>query len=246
MYPSRLFRHGYIYVNTRSGIRSPKDLDHKRVGVALYTQSAAVWFRGHLAHEYGVDLSTIRWVQGAIAQAGPHGRPHAPPLLRPVAIEQNDSGHSLSELLADGSIDALLGTRRPRPHPDIAPLFADAKAVERAFYRRTRIFPIMHLVAIRRELYERKPWIAASLYKALVESKNVGVERLHRSGALPYMLPWLYEAVQEVNAVFGDDPWPYGVEPNRPTLEALVQYMAEQHLIAKPMPIEELFVPVPG
>jgi 4,5-dihydroxyphthalate decarboxylase len=246
VFPSRVFRHGYIYINRHSGIRVPKDLERRRVGVGLYTQTAAVWIRGHLAHQYGVDLSTIRWVEGAVEKGGPHGHPNAPPLLKPVAIERNDSGRSLTELLAAGAIDALAPARHPQPHPDIVPLFADAKAVERAYYIETRIFPIMHLVAIRRDRYERDPWIATSLYKAFVEAKNCGLAQFRRAGVHAYMLPWIDHDVREIDEVFGGDPWPYGIEPNRPTLEALVQYMVEQNLIARPIALEELFVPLPG
>jgi 4,5-dihydroxyphthalate decarboxylase len=245
VFPSRVFRHGHIYVNRRSGIKVPKDLEHKRVGVALYTQTAAVWIRGHLAHQYGVDLSTIRWVEGAVEKSGRHGNPSAPPLLKPAAVERNGSGRSLSELIARGEIDALAGARHLLPHPDVVPLFPDAKAVERAFYLETSIFPIMHLVAIRRDRYERHPWIASSLYKAFVEAKKRALAALHRRGAHPYMLPWVHEAVQEIDELFAGDPWPYGIDANRPTLEALLRYMAEQHLIAQPLPLEDLFVPIP-
>jgi 4,5-dihydroxyphthalate decarboxylase len=247
VFPSRVFRHGYIYVNRRAGIRTPKDLEGKRVGTALYTQTAAVWIRGLLAHQYGVDLSTIRWVQGAVEKGGAHGDPNAPPLLARAAIEANLSGRSLSELLAAHEIDAIAAARRPTiRHPDVAPLFADAKAVERAYFRDTGIFPIMHLVAIRRGIYEANPWIASSLYKAFTASKNWALDRMHRTAALRYMLPWLNHDVDEIDEVFGGDPWPYGIEANRPTLEALVQFMAEQYLIAKPLPIEDLFVPLHG
>jgi 4,5-dihydroxyphthalate decarboxylase len=167
-------------------------------------------------------------------------------LLKPAAIERNRSGRSISELLALGEIDALAAARHPRPHPDIVPLFADAKAVERAFYEETRIFPIMHLVAIRRDRYERDPWIASSLYKALVQAKNWALAQFHRPGAHAYMLPWIDQDVREIDEVFGGDPWPYGIEANRPTLTALVQYMAEQNLIARPPAVEDLFVPLPG
>src|SRR5271166_4114794 len=246
VFPSRVFRHSHIYINKRSGIKTPKDLEHRRVGVALYTQTAAVWLRGHLAHQYGVDLSTIRWVEGAVDKSGRHGNPSAPPLLEPAAIEHNNSGRSISELLAAGEIDALAGARHLRVHPDVIPIFPDAGAVERAFYVETRIFPIMHLVAIRRDRYERNRWIAGSLYKAFVEAKNRALAQLHRRGAHPYMLPWIHEAVREIDELFSGDPWPYGIAANRPTLEALVQYMAEQHLIARPLPIEGLFVPLAG
>jgi 4,5-dihydroxyphthalate decarboxylase len=246
VFPSRLFRHGFIYVNRHAGIKTPKNLEHRRVGVGLYTQTAAVWIRGHLAHQFGVDLATIHWVEGAVEKGGPHGSPHAPPLLKPAAIERNDSGRSLSELVAAGEIDALAVARHPQPHPDIIPLFPDAKAVERAFFMETRIFPIMHLVVIRRDRYERDPWIASSLYEAFVAAKNWGLAQFRRPGVHAYMLPWIDHDVKEIDEVFGGDPWPYGIEANRPTLEALVRYMAEQHLIARPPAIEDLFVALPG
>jgi len=247
VFPSRVFRHSYIYVNRRAGIASPKQLEGRRVGTALYTQTAAVFIRGHLAHQYGVDLSTIRWVQGAVEKGGAHGDPSPPPMLRPAAIEANTSGRSLSEMLADGEIDAIAAARRPTVrHPDVVPLFADGRAVERAYFRDTGIFPIMHLVALRRDIYEANPWVATSLYKAFAAAKNLALARMRRTAALCYMLPWLEHDMDEIDEVFGGDPWPYGVAANRPTLAALVQYMAEQYLIAKPMPIEDLFVPLPG
>jgi 4,5-dihydroxyphthalate decarboxylase len=248
VFPSRVFRHGYIFINTRAGIRTATDLQGKRVGLPLYTQTAAIWARGHLAHQFGVDLSTLRWVQGAVEDVGTHGKPHAPPLLQPVAIEQNTSGASLAMLLARGEIDALIGSRKPETFgrdPNVVRLFPDYRALERSLYETTKIFPIMHLIAIRRELYERNRWLATSLYKAFIESKRRARTRMRYGGSLSTMLPWLLSEIEEIDEVFGGDAWPYGVAPNRPTLEALVQYMVEQHFIAKPILIEELFVPIP-
>jgi 4,5-dihydroxyphthalate decarboxylase len=167
VFPSRVFRHGYIFINRRPGVRTPKDLEGRRVGLPLYTQTAAIWARGHLMHQVGVDLDSIRWVQGAVETAGAHGKPHAPSLLRHVAIEQNTSGTSLADLLAKGEIDALIGSRRPGTlgrDGDVVRLFPDYRALEREFYRTTGIFPIMHLIVIRRELHERHGWLATSLY----------------------------------------------------------------------------------
>jgi 4,5-dihydroxyphthalate decarboxylase len=249
VFPSRVFRHGYIFINTRAGIRTPKDLEGKRIGLPLYTQTAAIWARGHLAQQFGVDLSSIRWVQGAVEATGTHGKPHAPPLLRPVAIEQNNSGASLTQLLARGEIDALIGSRKPEMfgrHPDIARLFPDYRARERELYETARIFPIMHLIAIRRELHERHRWLATSFYQAFVESKRRARARMRYAGSLSTMLPWLLAEIEEIDAVFGGDAWPYGIEPNRPTLEALVRYMVDQYFIAKPIPIEDLFLPIPS
>ena len=244
-----MFRHGYIFINTRAGIRTAKDLQGKRVGLPLYTQTAAIWARGHLAHQFGVDLSSIRWVQGAVEDTGTHGKPHAPPLLRPVAIEQNTSDAPLAELLARGEIDALIGSRKPETfgrHLDIARLFPDYRARERKLYETAKIFPIMHLIAMRRELYERHRWLATSFYKAFVESKRRARVRMRYGGSLSTMLPWLLSEIEEIDEVFGGDAWPYGLEANRPTLEALVQYMVDQHFIAEAIPIEKLFVPIPA
>jgi 4,5-dihydroxyphthalate decarboxylase len=249
VFPSRVFRHGYIFVNTRRGIRTPKDLEGRRVGLPLYTQTAAIWARGHLQHQFGVDLSSIRWVQGAVETAGTHGKPHAPPLLRPVRLEQNDSGAPLGELLARGEIDALIGSRKPESfgrHPDVARLFPDYRALERKLYETSKIFPIMHLVAMRRDLYERHRWIATSFFQAFVQSKRAALARMRYAGSLGYMLPWLLAEIEEIDEVFGGDAWPYGIEANRPTLQALVQYMVEQHFIAKAIPLEDLFIPLPG
>jgi 4,5-dihydroxyphthalate decarboxylase len=249
VFPSRVFRHGYIFINTRSGIRTPKDLEGRRVGLPLYTQTAAIWARGHLQHQFGVDVSSIRWVEGAVEKAGTHGRPHAPPLLAPVRIERNSSGAPLGDLLARGDIDALIGSRKPGSfghHPDVARLFPDYRALERKLYETSRIFPIMHLIAIRRGLYERHRWIATSLYQAFIESKRRALARMRYAGSLGYMLPWLLAEIEEIDEVFGGDAWPYGIEPNRSTLQALVQYMFEQHFIAKATPIEDLFIQLPG
>jgi 4,5-dihydroxyphthalate decarboxylase len=249
VFPSRVFRHGYIFVNTRAGIRTPKDLEGRRIGLPLYTQTAMVWLRGILMHQFGVNLDGIQWVQGNVETGGTHGKPHAPPMLRPVAIEQNGSGLSLGELLARGDIDAFLGSRKPATfgtHPDVARLLPNYRTLERELYQTAKIFPIMHLIAIRRELYERHRWIANSLYAAFVESKRIARARMRYAGSLAAMLPWLQDEVEEIDEVFGGDAFPYGIEPNRPTLEALVQYLVEQHFIPKAMPIEDLFVPLSG
>jgi 4,5-dihydroxyphthalate decarboxylase len=242
VFPARVFRHGYVYINRKSGIRTPKDLEGKRVGVALYTMTAAVWIRGMLMHQHGVDLSTIRWVEGAILHAGRHGEPSAPPLLKPAKIEHDPQGRSLSDLLAAGEIDALTGTNHPHPHPDVMRLFPDVRAVERDYYLKTRIFPIMHLVVIRRDVYERDPSIAGKLYKGFFAAKRLALARMHKGH--PFMLPWVHDDIHEMDEVFGGDSYPYGIGANRPTLEALVKYLAEQDFIARAMPIEELFVPV--
>jgi 4,5-dihydroxyphthalate decarboxylase len=247
VFPARTFRHGYIAINQRSGIKTPKDLEGKRVGIQLYTMTADIFIRELLQHEYGVDLSKIHWVQGAIDKGGKYGDPDVMPLVKPVPIEINETGKSLSELLEAGSIDATIGSSLPparNRNPDIQRLFPNFAELERDYYRRTRIFPIMHLIAIRRELYEQHPEIAPSLYKAFSLSKQRALERMRTTGTPRYMLPWMQADIDEIDELFGGDPWAYGVEANRLTLEALVTSLVEQGMISEPIPIQDLFVPV--
>ncbi len=245
VFASRVFRHGFIVVN-RKFITSAKDLAGKRIGVPLHTQTAAIFVRGLMQHDLGVDLSGIEWVQGAVNEPGAYGNPSVMPLLKPVAITPNQSGKSLSDLLAAGDIQAIIGSNLPRAlnrHPDVVRLFPDYRAREQDYFRRTGIFPIMHLIVIRNDVYERHPFVARSLYDAFGAAKDWAWEKMRYPGTLRYMLPWLPDDIEEIDKLFGGDCWPYGIEPNRPTLEALVTYMAEQGLIPAPIPIEKLFVP---
>jgi 4,5-dihydroxyphthalate decarboxylase len=245
VFVARVFRHSYIYINTRSGIAKPKDLEGKRIGLSGYAQTASVFIRGLLQHDEGVDLSRVQWIQGQMNRPAP--LPPLPKLARPIPIESNRSGRALSDMLADGEIDAVLGAVVPESFgksSNVARLYPAYREAEMAFYRRTRIFPIMHLIAIRRAVYEQNPQIAASLYRAFCQAKDIAIARLRHPGGHATMLPWLREEVRDLDDLFGGDPWPYGVEPNRPTLEALVGYMYEQGLIAAKLRIEDLFVPV--
>src|SRR5262249_106927 len=161
--------------STAKRSRRREDLEGKRIGVPLYTQTAAVFIRGLLQDEYGVDLSGVHWVQGATTSPHSHGNPSAPPLIKPVSDKPTASGHSLSELLERGDIQAILGSGLPaalRTNPDVRRQFPDFHAVELDYYRRTRIFPIMHLVAMRRDVHEKHPFIATSLFKAMNEAKD--------------------------------------------------------------------------
>jgi 4,5-dihydroxyphthalate decarboxylase len=246
VFPSRMFRHSFITVNTNV-VREPKDLAGKRIGVPLYTMTAAVWIRGLLMHEYGVDLSGVRWVQGATNMSGGHGNPTVPPLLRKISIENNTTGKSLSELLEAGAIDAIIGSDIPvalNRNPVVRRLFPDFPKVEAEYYRRTGIFPIMHLVALKRDVYERYPFTATSLYQAFGRAKAIALQRMRQAGMLATMMPWMLAAIEDMDAVFGADAWPHGVAANQKTLEALVTYLAEQSLITKPIPVQDLFVPL--
>ena len=188
---------------------------------------------------------SIHWVQGAVEKAGSHGHPEPPELLEPVDIEINTSDSSLSELLAAGEIDAILGSRLPTNlgvHPDVVRLFPDYRAVERDYYQRTRIHPIMHLVVIRRDVYDANPRIAASLWKAFEAAKAWALEEMRFSGAQRYMLPWLYPDLDEVDELFGGDPWEYGLgERNRHNLETAIGYSHECGLISRKLSVDELF-----
>lgn len=244
-FPSRAFRHGFVAVN-RKHVRSPKDLEGKRIGLPLYTMTASIFIKGFLQHEFGVDLSQVEWVEGQINGGDSHGTPTTMPLVRPASITPNKTGKSLSTLLEEGAIHATIGTSLPKAlgrNPDIVRLFPDFRERERDYYRRTGIFPIMHLVALRRDVHERHPSVAGSLYKALCAAKELAAAKMRIPVSLRYMLPWLAHDIEEIDEVFGGDAFPYGIERNRPTLEALVQYMHEQGLIASPMKIEDLFVP---
>jgi 4,5-dihydroxyphthalate decarboxylase len=247
VFPSRAFRHSFICINTNT-VKEPKDLNGKRIGVQLYTMTAAVWIRGVLQHEYGIDLSSIEWVEGKMEGPGSHGKPSSLPPLAPVKITQNTNPtKSLSDLLRDGEVDATIGGDIPEclgKAPHVRRLFPDFKQVEMDYYKRTGVFPIMHLVVLRREYYEANRFVASSLFQALDGSKEMARKRMELMTALRYMIPWLGQELDDIQATFGGDCWPYGLEENRKTLEALVQYLYEQNMIERPVSVDELFVPV--
>ncbi len=249
VFPSRAFRHGFIAIHKKAGIGKPKDLEGKRVGVPLFTMTAAIYINGILHHEYGVDLRKVHWVQGAMNTGGAHGSPTVLPLLKPFPIEQNNSNKSMSDLLEERVVDATLGTSLPAAiltNPDIQRLFPNYVELEKEFYKRTKIHPIMHLVAIRKDVYEKHPFVATSLYDAFVKAKKIALDKMFNLRALRYMTPFLMRDIDEIHEVFNGDPWPYGVEPNRATLEAFMTYMTDLSLIAAPVPVDGLFVPTYG
>ena len=199
VFPSRVFRHGFICVRRDGPVRAPGDLEGKRVGVPLYTLTAAIWIRGLLENDYGVDLSRIRWVQGNVMQPGAHGDPSASPMRHPPEIEINESDKSLAELLVAGEIDAILGTfvdEAVNSHPDIVRLFPDYRARERDYFRRTGVFPIMHLMTIRRDVHEAHPWLAPRLFRACEAGQGCGAREAclaewpARDAAVAARRPW--------------------------------------------------------
>jgi 4,5-dihydroxyphthalate decarboxylase len=238
-FPSRVFRHGYFFINTASGIGTPADLKGKRGGVVEYRQTAGVYMRGLLQHEYGVKPSDVEWVQARPDRLG-----KTPPAG--VKITTAPPGTQPGDLLERGEIDFLLSASPPlafqRGSPKIARLFPNYRELEVDYYRRTKIYPIMHLIVIRRDLYEQHPWIALSLYKAFCAAKDRALHALSHAGAPRASFAWLHSLIEEEQAVIGRDWFPYGVQ-NPAAIEALLQYMMEQGLIERRPTLEELFVP---
>lgn len=245
VFTSRLFRHSCVYVNVHKGIREPKDLQGKTVGVPEYTQTAVVWMRGILQHDYGVYPGDMRWRGGGEEIPG---RVEKLKLELPgVDFQPIPSDKTLSRMLDAGELDALFAARAPScfvaGSPNVKRLFDNYWEVEEDYYRRTGIFPIMHTVIIKRSVYEKNPWVAMSLFKASVASKNIALRNLQQTHALFASLPWLIRQVDHTRRIMGDDWWPYGIEKNRKSIDALCQYSFEQSLSVKRMSVEELFAP---
>ncbi len=246
VFPSRVFRHNAIFINTMSGITKPEDLIGKKVGTPEYSMTAALWVRGHLQHEYSVPLEKILWFRGG--QKKPAGAEERVELNLPpnIRLEHIPSGKTLDGMLESGELDALISPEAPdglrQGSPNVARLFASYKAVEMDYYKRTKIFPIMHTVCIKREIYDRHPWVAQSLYKAFCRAKDLCTAQLHE-GTGRYTLPWWNAELEAEWEFFGGDLWPYGVENDRVTIEALTQYSFEQGLTHRKMSVEELFAP---
>ncbi len=244
VFPSKSFRHGFIFVNRKSGIQNPSDLIGRRIGMMGYGQTAAVWIRGTLQDEFGLDLRKIHWLDGG--SDAPYAGKNVK-LPEGINIEVIDHNTAMSDLLARGEIDALFGARHPAAfgkHPDVVRLFPNYREIERDYFRRTGIFPIMHTIVIREELYERHRWIAASLYKAFQEAKKLADIDMRFSGAMRYALPWLAHDLDEIDEIFGSDPFCYGVAPNRPSLAALARYLRDQGFVDRDIDIDAIFAPI--
>jgi 4,5-dihydroxyphthalate decarboxylase len=240
VFPSRVFRHGYFFVNTDKGIRTPADLKGKRGGVPEYSMTAAVYMRGLLQHEYGVKPTDVEWVQGRADRVG-HKLPSD------VRLTMAPAGTELGDLLARGEIDFMMTANNPlsfrRGAPNVRRLFPNYAEVEKDYYRRTKIYPIMHTVVIRREIYDRDPWVAMSLYKAFARAKSDAYRLVSETGSPKASFAWLQPLIEEEQAIIGKDWYPYGIEANRPTIEALLQYSHEQGLSPRRVRLEELFAP---
>jgi 4,5-dihydroxyphthalate decarboxylase len=246
VFPSRFFRHSCIFVSAASGIREPKDLAGRRIGVPEYQMTAPVWIRGILQDEYGVNPADCEYLTGGEEEPG-RDEKLALDLPAKFRVRPIGPGQTLARMIAEGGIDAMHTARAPstfRTRPDrVGRLFEDFVEVEKAYYRKTKIFPIMHTVVVRRDLYEKNRWVAQSLAKAFAQAQRRTYEQLNTSMALTSMLPWQSAHVEEARSLLGEDWWPYGVEPNRQVLETFLRYHHEQGLSKRRLEVEELFAP---
>jgi 4,5-dihydroxyphthalate decarboxylase len=243
---SRMFRHSAIYVRRDSKIKTPQELAGKVVGLPEYQLTAPVWVRGLLEDEYGVKASSISWRTGGVEQAG---RPEKVKFSAPdgVHVESIPLDQTLNNWLLEGKIDALIAPRAPssyvRRTGEVIRLFSDFRTTEKAYYQKTGVFPIMHVVGIRKALVEQYPWLAASVFKAFLEAKDFALTELSEVGALKTSLPWLAAEYEETAGLMGTNFWSYGVDGNEKTLQTFLRYHHEQGLSARRMTPEDLFAP---
>ena len=233
----RRFRHGFVFINTGAGIKSPKDLIGKRVGGTNFQPAGNIWMRGILEEHYGVPHREITWIVDRSEDV-----PFTPP--PGLRIEMKTSAKSLSDMLADGELPAMISPTIPRPFAAgdkrIARLFPNYKEIEIDYFRSTGIFPIMHLTTIRQEIVDKYPWVATNLVKAFEAAKLAAYRRVANPRMVP--LAWVRTAVEEQQDILGRDPWAYGLTPaNRRNLETIQRYTHQQGMIGKLRPLEELF-----
>jgi 4,5-dihydroxyphthalate decarboxylase len=241
VFPSFAFRHSAIWVRDGAGIQEPRDLVGKRVGVPKYHMTAAVWVRGILEDEYGVAPGDLRWFEGGEGAAVKEVDVMLPPDLPHQVVPGN---RTLGQMLGEGELDAFVGARRPSgagASASVRRLFPDFRRVERAYYERTGIFPVMHTVVLKEELVHEHPWLPLALYEAFAESKRLAYRRLSDTAVLPYVLPWLVAEVEETRALMGDDPFPYGVARTRKSVETLADYSYRQGLAPRRLTSRDLF-----
>jgi 4,5-dihydroxyphthalate decarboxylase len=234
VFPSRVFRHSALYVRADSPIDSPEDLKGKRVAVGDYQMTAAVWVRGLLTHEYGVKPEDIVWVTGQPIRS----------INLPDDLRQSiPAGKTLEAMLELGEIDALISVMVPSGFgKTVRRLFRDSRKVEVEYYRKTRIFPIMHTLVLKADLYKEKPWLALSFYRAFCRARDLAHASMYDTDALTVSLPWIVDEVEEARRLFGRQIWDYSIEGSLPTLNALLTYLDEQKLSQRRMSVDELFV----
>jgi 4,5-dihydroxyphthalate decarboxylase len=246
VFPSRAFRHNGVYVNAASGIETPQDLAGRVIGIPEYQLTAIVWQRGILAEHYGVPLDAARYRTGGLDNPG---RVEKVQVKLPPGIEVQPipADRTLSDMLVNGEIDAVYCPRTPRPfaqgRPEVRRLFADPRAEEERYFAETGIFPVMHTVVLRADVYERHRWLAQSLFKAFEQARAETADRLGETAANLSMIPWLYDEVERTRRLMGQDFWPYGLGPNAEVLRTFLRYAREQGLIDRDLDPADLFVP---
>ncbi|HLI84280.1 MAG TPA: hypothetical protein VKV17_10205 [Bryobacteraceae bacterium] len=246
VFVSRSFRHSGIYIHTGSGIKEPRDLIGKRIGNPEYQLTAVVWIRGILSDEFCVPVSSVRYLIGGQEEAGRFEKTGIE--LKPeIPVEPIGPGKTLAKMLETGEIDAIYAPRAPSTlfsnSAKVQRLFPDYATVEREYYCKTKIFPIMHVIVIRRDVYEQNPWVAQSLYKAFLLAKRQATEDLRETAALKVTLPWVLSHVEETERLMGRDFWPYGLQGNAHTLQTFLRYSWEQGLSRRQLEPRELFAP---
>ena len=241
---SRVFRHSGIYIRTDRGIETPQDLKGKLVGVPEYQMTAPVWMRGMLEDEYDVHPKDIHWRSGGQEEAGRDERTPLE-LTNGVDLQPIPDNRTLVQMFEAGELDALMTARAPSSFvngkPNIARLFPNYREVEKAYYQKTKLFPIMHLVGIRNDLAERNPWLAGSLYKAFLEAKNIALEEVGQIAALNVTLPWVEAEALESRALMGDDYWRYGISECAHEIDTAARYSFDQGLSVRRLSAEDLF-----
>ena len=241
---SRFFRHSSIYIRTDRGIARPTDLRGRLVGLPEYSQTAGVWMRGILQDDFGVHPSEVKWRAGGLEEPG---RDERMPLKAPTGIDLQavPVGKTLTRMLNDGELDAVMTARALSSYvagaPNIGRLFSNYMDVEREYYQRTKIFPPMHLIGIRRSLVEKYPWLPANVYKAFCQAKAIALNDVREVGWPHVTLPWVDAQAQEISKLMGSDYWRYGVSESAHEIEALIRYAYDQGLLARKLTVEELF-----
>ncbi|HET7680105.1 MAG TPA: ABC transporter substrate-binding protein [Xanthobacteraceae bacterium] len=243
VFASRMFRMSSFYINKKSGIKTAADLRGKKIGLPEWAQTAAVYTRGWLQHEAGVPLAEIDWYQAGTEQAG---RTEKVELNLPKGLRLTRMpDKTLSAMIASGELDAVMIARPPssfvKKHPDVVRLFPDFQAEEMRQFERTRVYPIMHIIALKRSVLKDHPWVARNLFNAFEESKDRSMQRLTDAAVSRYPVPWLADHIEKLQAKYGKDLYPYGIEENRPTLETFLQYAYEQGIARRHAKPEEIF-----
>jgi 4,5-dihydroxyphthalate decarboxylase len=243
---SRAFRHSAIYIRKDRGIEGAGDLKNKRVGVPQYDMAVAVWVRCFLQDDHGIGVSDIEWQQGGLEVPGWRST-YTLRSIPGLSIRDIPEGSTLSRMLAKGDLDAVITARAPscfdREEPQIGRLYSDYRAVESDYFRRTGVFPIMHVLGIRRELVERYPWLPVSVFKGFDAAKRLAQADIREVTALKITLPWVTAELQSTECLMGSDYWPYGIERNLMTLRKATQAAFEQGITDREIAVEEMFAP---